>query len=122
MWNRNGVWLTRTVQRKTARERWDRNNLEMIVAVPWRKNEDDAEMDGELLKGEVVMMNQDYKEKLEMEEHVPVPKRVSVTREGLEVFGFTARCPSVHVIAQGDGETSAQKTAEGGLKRSWMAL
>ena len=64
----------------------------------------------------------DYKEKLEMEEHVPVPKRVYDTREGLEVFGFTARCPRVHGIAQGDGETSAQKTAEGGLKRSWMAL
>ena len=30
--NRNGVWLTRTVRRKTARRRWDRRNLEMIVA------------------------------------------------------------------------------------------
>ena len=39
--NRNGVWLTRTVRRKPAKERWDRSNLEMVVAVPWRKNEDD---------------------------------------------------------------------------------
>ena len=29
--NRSGVWLTRTVWRKTARERWDRSDLEMIV-------------------------------------------------------------------------------------------
>ena len=45
--------FTRSVWRKTARERWDRSNLEMMVAVPWRKNEDDAKMDGEGLKGEV---------------------------------------------------------------------
>ena len=37
--NPNGVWLTRMVRRK---KRWERSNLEMIVAVPWRKNEDDA--------------------------------------------------------------------------------
>ena len=38
-------------------------------------------------------MDKDYKEKLEIEEHVPVPKRVSTTHEDLEVFGFTASCP-----------------------------
>ena len=43
----------------------------MIVAVPWRKNEDD---------------------KLEREEHVPVPKIAHMTREDLELFGFTAEC------------------------------
>ena len=35
----------------------------------------------------------DDKEKLEIEEHVLVPKRLRTTREDLEVFGFTARCP-----------------------------
>ena len=55
----------------------------MIVAVPWRKNEVGATMDGERLKGVVVMMDKDYKEKLEMEKYVPVPKRVCVTREDL---------------------------------------
>ena len=65
--NRNGVWLTRTVQKKTVRDKCERSNLEMIVVVPWRKNEDDASMEGERLKGEeVVMMDKDYKEKLEM--------------------------------------------------------
>ena len=63
------------------------------MAVPWRKNEDDAKVDGERPEGEVVMMDKDYKEKLGTEEHVPVPKRVYTTREDLEVFGFTARCP-----------------------------
>ena len=65
--NGHGFWLTRTVWRKTPRERWDRSNLEMIVAVPWCENEDDAKMEGERLEGEVVMMHKDYKETLEME-------------------------------------------------------
>ena len=49
----------------------------------------------------VVMMDKDYKEKLEMEEHVPVPKRVYTTREDLEVFGFTARCPGCMSLLKG---------------------
>ena len=99
--NRNGVWLTRTVRRKPAKERWDRSNLEMVVAVPWRKNEDDPKMDGERLKSEVIVMDKEYKEKLEAEEHVPVPKRVYISRENLEEFGFTARCPGCMSLLRG---------------------
>ena len=64
MGNRIGVWLMGTVRRKLAKERWDRSNLEMVVAVPWRQNEDDPEMNGECLKSEVVVMDKVYKEKL----------------------------------------------------------
>ena len=39
-------WLTRRSRRKPERERWERGNLNKIVGVPWRKNEDDPEMDG----------------------------------------------------------------------------
>ena len=39
------------------------------------------------------MMDMDYKEKLEMEEHVLVPTTVCIAREDLAVFGFTARFP-----------------------------
>ena len=35
----------------------EKDGNEAIVAVPWRKNEDDAKMDGKRLKGEVVMMD-----------------------------------------------------------------
>ena len=73
----------------------------MIVAVPCRKNEDNAKIDGERLKREVVMMDKDYKEKLEMEEHVPVPKRVYISREDLEMFGFTAKCPGCMSLLKG---------------------
>ena len=42
--DRNGVWLTRTVRKKTAEERCERSNLQMIVAFPLRNNEDDEKM------------------------------------------------------------------------------
>ena len=48
-------------------ERWERSILGMIVAAAWRKNEGDAQMDGERFKGDVVMMDKDCEEKLKME-------------------------------------------------------
>ena len=62
--NRNGVWPMRTVRWKPVKERCDRCNLEMVVAVPWRKSEGDPKMDGERLNGEVVTMEKEYKEKV----------------------------------------------------------
>ena len=46
-------------------------------------------------------MDKDYKEKLEVEEHVLVPKKESVQHV----------CSGVreHVVAHGDGETSAHR-------------
>ena len=47
----------------------------------------------ERLKSESVTIGKEYREKLEAEEHVPVPKRVYISRENLEELGFTAKCP-----------------------------
>ena len=58
-------------------------------------------MDGERLKSEVIVMDKEYKEKLEAEEHVPVPKRVYISRENLEEFGFTVRCPGCMSLLRG---------------------
>ena len=85
----------------------------MIVAVPWRKNQDDAKMNGERLTGGVVMMDKDSFEKLTMEDHVPVPKRVRITREDLEVFGFTARCLGCMSLLKGTArQARTQKSVE----------
>ena len=64
----------------------------MVVAVPWRENEDDPKMGGDRLKSEAVVMDKENRERLEAEEHVPVPKRAYISRENLEEFGFTSRC------------------------------
>ena len=49
------------------------------MAVLLRKNEDDPEMDGETLQGEVVLMEKEYKDKLESDEHIFVCKKVYIT-------------------------------------------
>ena len=108
--DRNGVWITRTVRKKTAKERCERSNLQMIVAVPLRKNEDDEKMDGERLEGEVVLMDNDFRDKLKMEEHVSVPKRAYISREDIGTFGFTARCLGCLSILKG---TARQAHTEG---------
>ena len=71
------------------------------MAVPWRKSEDDHKMDGERLKSDVVIMDRVHRERVEMEEHVRVPKRVCTSRENLEEFGFTARCPGCTSLLRG---------------------
>ena len=88
-WNRN----TRVVRRKPATERWDRRNFE----------------------SEVVTMDKEYREKLETEEHVPVPKRVFTSRENLEEFGFTARWPGCMSLLRG---TARQAHTEN--RRRWV--
>ena len=98
--------LTRTVRRQPERERWERSNLDKIV---WRKNEDDPEMDGEKLEGEVVMMDKDYKGKLEREEHVPVPKRLCITREKFGRIWIHCAMSPMHVVAQVSGATGAHR-------------
>ena len=68
------------------------------VGVPWRMNEDDVKMNEERLKGEVVVREKDYKEKLKMKEHVRAPNRVHITLEDLEeirVHGEMSGCLSL---------------------------
>ena len=46
-------------------------------------------------------MDREYKEKLEAEEHVPVPKRAYISQEILQEFGFAARCPGCMSLLRG---------------------
>ena len=80
--NRNGVWLTRIVWRKPAKERWDRSNLEMV---PWHKNEETS---------------------------MCRFRRVCISRENLEEFGFTARCPGCMSLLRGTARQSKANRGE----------
>ena len=71
-------------------------------------------MDGECLKSEVVVMDKEYKEKPEAEDHVPVPKRLCISRENLKEFGFTARCPGCMSLLR---ETARQAHTESCRRR-----
>ena len=102
--DKSGVWVTRTVKRKPVEERWDRQNIERIVGVPWKKNADDKEADGEDLRAEVRIMDKEYQERIEEEPaSIPVPKRVYIGREDLEKFGYTVNCRGCIAILKGTG-------------------
>ena len=83
-----GVWLTRTVRRKLARARWNRDHLSMFIGVP---NDGDPKVDDGSLKGEVVVMDKVYRENLGREADVPVPRRVYTAREGWTVVSTVRR-------------------------------
>ena len=46
-WETEAACGSRGRSEESQTERWERSNLDEIVGVSWRKNEDDPEMDGE---------------------------------------------------------------------------
>lgn len=51
--NETGIWRTRTTRRRPADERWQLANLDLVRGAPWRKNDDNPNIDGETMKGVV---------------------------------------------------------------------
>ena len=117
---KSGVWVTRTARRKLEDERWSKDSLEMVGGVPWYKNDRDEKIDGEAMKTEVKVMNKEYQEKFEdTEEHVPVPRRMAITKQNLEDHGYTVGCPGCVSILKG---TARQMHTEGCRRRIEKAM
>ena len=108
-----GVWRTRTIRRKPEGERWSRENMERIGGVPWRMTKE-AEGDGEDLKNEVTIMDKEYRERAKMEESEPVPRKVYISKDDLEVHGYTVGCPGCKSALRG---MTKQAHTEGCRKR-----
>ena len=104
-----GVWRTRTIRRKPFEERWGRENLKLVGGVPWKMNEE-VVGDGEKMKDEVVIMDKDYKERRQVEDHVKIPRAVFIKEKDLEEFGFTKGCPGCVAVMRG---TTRQAHTEG---------
>ena len=97
----SGVWKCRTVQRKPEEERWPSRAADLVVGVPWRKSDDDPNVDGEA--PEVVRMEggqvvPGYR-RVAMEDSVP--KRVMIRQQDLENFGYSRNCPGCSAILKG---------------------
>ena len=88
--DKQGVWRTRTVRRKTVEERWHPKTLELVGGVPWRT--DGGEGDGDDLKTEVTIMDKDYREKIRDEaKGEVVPRRMYIKKSDVEEHGYTVR-------------------------------
>ena len=83
MGNRNTVWLRSTVLRTTAPNRLERSDLQMIAVLPWCKNEDDENTDGERHEGEVALMDKEKTagKRWKWKNMSSVPRRVYSTRQ-----------------------------------------
>ena len=96
-----GVWVTRTVRRKTREERRERKHADYIVGAPWEKQA--GEPGGEDAKLEVRIMDTEYRERLELERdsHVAEPRRLYLRKEDFEVHGYTVNCPGCVSVLRG---------------------
>ena len=108
-----GVWRTRSIRRKPAGERWSRENMGRIGGVPWKMTKE-SEGDGEELKNEVTIMDKDYRERAREEEHEAVPRKVYISKDDLEIHGYTVGCPGCKSVLRG---TTRQGHTEGCRRR-----
>ena len=69
---------------------------------------------GEMLKNDVTIMDKDYRERVQEEEQEAVPRKVYISKEDVETFGYTARCPGCVSILRG---TARQQHSEQCRKR-----
>ena len=97
--NGEGVWKTRTIQRKPADERWLPSSAELVKMSPWsKKDEQDKGNDIPV----AIKMRED---EAEIEKQVPgreaVPRNFYISAKDLKEHGFSAKCPGCLSILRG---------------------
>ena len=85
--------------------RWARSNAELVRGVPWKTSEDDAKADGDDM--EVIRLDPDEPPQAhqggrrEQFGDIPVPRRVKISREDLQMHGYTAKCEGCRAVMAG---------------------
>ena len=101
--------------KETQGERWSREKLKYIGGVPWSSVKEGG-VEGGQMKTEVVVMDKDYKERCQREEHVAVPRAMYITKGDLEEHGYTAGCPGCISILRGRPGKVTLRAVGGGSK------
>ena len=104
--DREGVWRTRTVQRKPIEDRWPEDAHETSQKTPWTDAEED-EMQGETEKLVTEMTEAETEKQIELEDKIPA--RFYIRNVHLEKHGFTANCPGCRAALR---RTTKQKHTE----------
>ena len=80
----------------------------------------DKDGDVEDLKADVTIMDKDYRERIRNEEqHEAVPRRMYISKDDVEIHGYTQRCPGCVAILRG---TANQAHSVGCRKRLEEAM
>ena len=89
----DGVYKTRTVQRKPLEHRWGSANLDMVGGVPWRTSPAEKE-DEEVMPAVDIGMELPEVEvpRAPAGEQLPTPSRVQIKVRDIERFGATVNC------------------------------
>jgi len=97
---KDGIWKTRTCQRKPKEERWREQNAEMVGGVPWCINKEDEDADGKMPESVIKMDAKKLEEDkvMDIKEAVEIPRSFPITKDDLEKHGFSEKCPGCKAV------------------------
>ena len=98
---KEGVFRTRTVQRKMEEQRWDPKNLELVGGVPWRTSPDQGEVVMPAIS--MPMLSEDKIDRPIVQESEYVPRRLYIKKTDIETHGMTAGCRGCLATMRGTG-------------------
>jgi hypothetical protein len=94
-----GIWKTRSIQRKPLGERWDAYTINLVKHPPWRTSDDDPDADEPI--PEVVKLIAAEEETERGNKDATIPRRVYISKEDLDKFGYSAQCIGCRSILRG---------------------
>jgi len=96
----NGVWKTRTVQRKPETERWRSGNSQLVKFVPWKVSNDDEKADGETY--DVIRPADGFAPgDVFARPEATAPRRAKILKSDLVEHGYTAGCEGCRAVLTG---------------------
>ena len=87
-----GVFRTRTVQRKAEEQRWSERNLEMVGGVPWKTSPEQDSGEEVMPAIDMPMECQEDMARPDETESDYVPRRLYIRKGDLDKYGMTSGC------------------------------
>jgi hypothetical protein len=90
-----GIYRTRTVQRKPVEDRWREDLIKKVKGVPWRKSDNDPETDGAEMRSRPLSEEEQRvidNRNQEQKDLQGAPKRFAITVSDLQKHGVTEGC------------------------------
>jgi hypothetical protein len=90
-----GIYRTRTIQRKPVEDRWREDLIKKVKGVPWRKSDADPEMDGAAMRSRPLSPEEQRiidDRNREQKDLQGAPKRFGITLSDLQKHGVTEGC------------------------------
>ena len=100
----DGVFKTRTVQRKACEHRWKPENLDMVGGVPWKTSPAGGGEEGIMPAVDIGMeMPEAEIPRVPVEDKLPIPRRVGIRAKDIERYGATVNCKGCMARLRGEG-------------------